>query len=100
MNNLESRIPGIDEDEAQELRRCGEFARHLYFLANEPTARQRERALSWIANSAKRDLYAVGALIRLTDPAQRTLDASIIGRNLRVVDSQQGARAIDVFQAQ
>ena len=63
-------------------------------------ARQRERALSWIANSAKRDLYAVGALIRLTDPAQRTLDASIIGRNLRVVDSQQGARAIDVFQAQ
>ncbi|MEZ6186751.1 MAG: hypothetical protein R3F62_17290 [Planctomycetota bacterium] len=84
---------GEDDDAKRELRRAEEFARHMAVLAGNPSDRAKRRALNVVAGSAKYGLFGLAALSYLVPRDQISLDASMVGNRIRVVDRYRGANA-------
>lgn len=82
--------------ERQEMEKAQTFADQIHKLARAESGKDRARALKWIANSARYDLYAVAAIVDLAPKESVTIDASLLGKRIRVVDGVAGGTALRV----
>ena len=76
--------------ERTQMERALDFANNLRALGRAKTATERARAMKAIASDARYDLYAVASLTKLAPGDTITLDASILGDRIRVVDGRRG----------
>ncbi|MBL4845159.1 MAG: SH3 domain-containing protein [Planctomycetes bacterium] len=79
-----------------QLKRALRFANQVHRLAGASTAVQRASALKWIANSARYDLYAVAAIVELAPREAISIDASLLGESIQVVDGVRGGTALAI----
>jgi len=85
-----------DDRELRELRSAREFVRQLGRLGNASSQRDRARALKALAQTTRWDLYTIGALVALAPRSEVSLDASLLGRRIQVVDGVRGAAPFEV----
>lgn len=84
------------KDAKRDLQRARDFVRHLDRLAKARSQRDRARALKALAGTTRWDLYSIGALVALAPKSEVSLDASLLGRRIQVVDGAAGAAPFDV----
>ena len=84
------------QHERNQLDRARRFARSMEQLGQARTPQARAQALKWIATSARYDLYSVAALVSLAPRDSLSIDASLLGERIRVVDGVRGASALAV----
>lgn len=88
---------GPTEDrERRELRNAREFVRQLDRLGKARNQRERARALKALAGTTRWDLYSIGAIVALAPRSEVSLDASLMGRRIQVVDGVRGAAPFEV----
>ena len=73
-----------------QMERALDFANNLRALGQARSASERARAMKAIASDARYDLYAVASLTKLAPGDTITIDASILGDRIRVVDGRRG----------
>ncbi|MBL4844706.1 MAG: SH3 domain-containing protein [Planctomycetes bacterium] len=83
-------------NDRRDLDRARAFVRHLDRLGKARTQRQRASALKSLAGTARWDLYSMAALVSLAPRSEVSLDASLLGRRIRVVDGVRGATPVEV----
>ena len=97
LEHMSSDERGPTEDrELRELRSANEFVRQLDRLGKARTQRDRARALKALAQTTRWDLYSIGALVALAPRSEVSLDASLLGRRIQVVDGVRGATPFEV----
>jgi len=84
------------EFERRQMERARKFANNVHKLARATSGKDRAKALKWIANSARYDLYAMAAMVNLAPRETLTIDASLLGERIRVVDGVRGGSALSV----
>lgn len=84
------------EFERRQLERARKFANNVHKLARATSGKDRAKALKWIANSARYDLYAMAAMVDLAPRETLTIDASLLGERIRVVDGVSGGTALGI----
>jgi uncharacterized protein YraI len=97
LESMDSDSRGPSEDrELRELKNARQFVRHLTRLAQARTQRDRARALKALAGTTRWDLYSIGAIVALAPRSEISLDASLMGRRIQVVDGVRGAAPFEV----
>lgn len=84
------------QQEKTQLERARRFAQSMERLSFARSANERAQALKWIATSARYDLYGVAAMVSLAPRSSLSIDASLLGERIRVVDGVRGDTAIAV----
>lgn len=84
------------EFERRQMDRARTFANNVHKLARATSGKDRAKALKWIANSARYDLYAVAAMVNLAPRDTLSIDASLLGERIRVVDGVSGGTALGI----
>jgi hypothetical protein len=77
-------------NERMELGRAKQFVKYLRELGAAKNAKQRAKAMKRLANTSRYDLYVVAALVELAPKNTVTLDASMLGKRIRVADGRKG----------
>lgn len=85
-----------EDRERRELREARQFVRHLSRLAEARSQRDRTRALKALAGTTRWSLYSIGAIVALAPRSEVSIDASLSGRRIKVVDGVRGAAPLEV----
>ncbi|MBL4847714.1 MAG: SH3 domain-containing protein [Planctomycetes bacterium] len=96
IDNAENEDSDSYDFERRQMEKAKAFARQVQRLANATKSKDRAKALKWIVSSARYDLYTMAALIELAPRSTVTIDASLLGKRIRVVDGVRGGAALSV----